>query len=129
MQRAIVEALAELKVEEFEAAVQLVVNRHPGLLPPGTEEFDLELEPLDSLTLRQLSAFCRACHRGRAAGAPPSWPGLVFGAGSRSMKDSSRLTMSLQRTGLRRVDVTRAHLSDGKLTGPDLLQPLHWSGA
>lgn len=84
MQQALVDALAELKLEEFEFAIQLVVDRHPGMLPPNSEEMDIDLEPLDSLTLRQLSSFCRACRQGRSSGVSPGWPGLLFGAGKLS---------------------------------------------
>ena len=76
------DALSELKAEDFEFAIQLVVNRHPGLLQPNSEEMDIDLEPLDSLTLRQLAAFARCCLRGCSPEAPTCWPGLLFGSGA-----------------------------------------------
>lgn len=82
MQQGLVDSLAELKLEDFELAIQLVVDRHPGMLQPNAEEMDIDLEPLDSLTLRQLSAFCRFCLHGRTAEAQLSWPGLLFGSGA-----------------------------------------------
>lgn len=75
------EALNELKTEDFEQAMQIILHRHPGLLQANTEVLNIDFGPLDALTLRQLAAFCHFCLKGTNPEFANSWPGLLFGAG------------------------------------------------
>lgn len=82
MQHALMKALEGLKAEDFEQAMQIIVNRHPGLLQNSEEEVvDINFDPLDSLTLGQLSSFCSFCRKKRTPDSPTCWPGLIFGTG------------------------------------------------
>ena len=39
MQHALMKALDELKAEDFEQAMQIIINRHPGLLQSSEVDF------------------------------------------------------------------------------------------
>ena len=75
------EALGELKTEDFEQAMQIILHRHPGLLQANAEVLNIDFDPLDALTLRQLAAFCRFCLKGTNPEFSNGWPGLLFGTG------------------------------------------------
>ncbi len=75
------EALGELKAEDFEQAMQIILHRHPGLLQTNVEVLDIDFTPLDALTLRQLAAFCHFSMKGTKPDFANGWPGLLFGAG------------------------------------------------
>lgn len=71
-----------MKTEDFEQAMQIILHRHPGLLQSNNEVLDIDFDPLDSLTLRQLAAFCHFCLKGTNPEFNNAWPGLLFGAGA-----------------------------------------------
>ena len=86
----IVDLLDKLKPEDFDAAVGMVLARHPRLCDGVTDgQMDLDLSRLDALTLRQLSCFARACVETlnpetlnpKGQSGAEAYPGLVYGAG------------------------------------------------
>ena len=84
VQHALMEALGELKTEDFEQAMQIILHRHPGLLQANAEVLNIDFGPLDALTLRQLAAFCHFCLKGTNPEFSNGWPGLLFGTGGDS---------------------------------------------
>ena len=74
-------ALQELKAEDYDQAIQIIVNRHPGLLQGNPDVLNVDCGPLDALTLRQLAAFCHFCLKGTKPEFANGWPGLLFGTG------------------------------------------------
>lgn len=74
-------ALQELKAEDYDQAMQIIINRHPGLLQNNPETLNIDCGPLDALTLRQLAAFCHFCLKGTKPEFANAWPGLLFGTG------------------------------------------------
>lgn len=75
------DALQELKAEDYDQAMQIIINRHPGLLQNNPETLNIDCGPLDALTLRQLAAFCHFCLKGTKPEFANAWPGLLFGTG------------------------------------------------
>ena len=81
LQQAVLDDLEGLKAEDFEFAINLLANRYPKLVSHGSEELDVDVSPMDALTLRQLAAFQKFARKGRTSDSP-TWPGLLFGAGA-----------------------------------------------
>lgn len=77
--------LGQLSAKDFERGVEAIVlmrdenlERHP---PVEGDDYDLHLDKLDPVTQLGLQSYAEACLRPRFAQQPPSWPGLVVGAG------------------------------------------------